>query len=153
MKRFRFNLEVLLRVYRLHEEEKKKRLAEANRELLAAEQNLAGLGREYDDCQDREGVIREKGESVARMKLYVQYMFDLKVRIEHQKITVRDRFRAVKAAREKLVEAMRRVKALERLRERRHEVWLKERRRFDMKRLDDLCSQQFIRLAREGSTA
>lgn len=153
MKRFRFNLEVLLRVYRLHEEDKKKKLAAANRELLAAEQELTRLGNDYDDSQERERAVREKNESVSQMKLYVQYMFELKRSIERQKITVRDKFRLVKTAREQLVEAMRRVKALERLKERRHEVWLKDRRRYEMKQLDDLCSLQFIRQTREASLA
>jgi flagellar FliJ protein len=153
MKRFRFNLEVLLRVYRLDEDNKKKKLGEANRELRVAEQDLVNLGRDYDASQDQERAVRTTGETAARMRLYVLYMFDLKQRIERQKLTVRDKHRLVRAAREKLVEAMRRVKAIEKLKERRKEAWKKERQRFDMKQLDDLCSQQFIRQAREGSPA
>ncbi|MFH0920768.1 MAG: flagellar export protein FliJ [Fibrobacterota bacterium] len=149
MKRFRFNLEVLLRVYRLDEEEKKKKLGEANREMLVAEQDLVNLGREYDGSQESERTVREQGESAGRMRLYVLYMFDLKQRIERQKVTVREKHIRVRAARDKLVESRRRVKALERLRERRKEIWVKERRRFEMKRLDDVCSQQFIRLHQE----
>jgi flagellar protein FliJ len=153
MRRFRFNLEVLLRVYRLDEDNKKKKLGEANRELMAAEQDLVGLGREYDNSQDSERTVRASGESAARMRLYVLYMFDLKQRIERQKLTVREKHRMVRAAREKLVEAMRRVKAIEKLKERRKEAWKKERNRFEMKQLDDMCSQQYIRQGQEASPA
>lgn len=151
MKRFQFNLAVLLRVYRRDEDEKKKRLGEANRALLMAEEELARLGTEYDECQRAEGRVRETGTSVEHLRLYTQYLFDLKRRIERQKERIRECLKAVRAAREKLIEAKRKVTALEKIREKRFLAWKKERNKFEMKRLDDICQTGFINAHREAA--
>jgi flagellar protein FliJ len=145
MKRFRFNLDALLRIYAREEEERKRKLGEANRTLMLAEAELKRLGEEYDACQHEETTRREKGESLVRMKLYLAYVFDLKGRIEKQKQTVKEAIRQVKVARDKLIEAKRRLKAIERIKEKRFQSWKKERNRFEAKVLDDLCQQKYIR--------
>ncbi len=145
MKRFSFNLEALLRIYARAEEEQKRRLGEANRMLLLSEQELKRLGEEYDDYQRKESVIREKGESLNHMKLYLMYVFDLKVRIEKQKHVVKEAYRNVKIARDRLIEAKRRLKSIERIKENRFLAWKKERLHFEAKVLDDICQQKFIR--------
>lgn len=145
MKRFRFNLGALLRVYRIDEDNKKKRLGEANRVLFAAEEELKALGNEYDGSQRDEILIRERGVSVEHLRQFTQYLFTLKGRIERQRERIRECLKAVKAAREKLIESKRRVTALEKIREKRLLAWKKDRNRFEMKRLDDLCQIQFVR--------
>jgi len=145
MKKFKFNLEALLRMYLRDEEEKKKRLGEANRALSLAEQELVRLGEEYDGCQRSEALIREKGVSVHHLRLYVQYIFDLKVRIEKQNGLVRECMRQVRLCREKLIESKRKVKSTELIKAKRKEAWRKERNTFEMKQLDDICQQQYIR--------
>ncbi|MBL8028505.1 MAG: flagellar export protein FliJ [Fibrobacteres bacterium] len=151
MKKFKFNLEAVRRLYTIHEEEKKKKLAEANRLLMQAEQELQRLGKEYDDSQDAELKRREEGESVYSMRLYIQYAFDLKIRIESQKQRVLDAARTVSAARNELIEAKRKVKSIERLKEKQLLAWKKERNRYEAKVVDDLCQQQFIRLKEEAA--
>lgn len=151
MKKFKFNLEAVRRLYTIQEEEKKKKLAEANRLLMQAEQELQRLGKEYDDSQEAELKRREEGESVYSMRMYIQYAFDLKIRIEAQKQRVVDAARAVSAARNELVEAKRKVKSIERLKEKQHLAWKKERNRYEAKVIDDLCQQQFIRLKEEAA--
>lgn len=145
MKRFRFNLDALLRIYAREEETRKRELGEANRALFISEQELVRLGREYDAYQEKEAKVREKGETVFQMRLYIQYVFDLKHRIEGQRDQVKQCMARVKQCRERLVEARRRVKAIERIRERRFEAWKKERRIFEVKLIDDLVTQKFIR--------
>lgn len=145
MKRFHFNLEALLRIYAREEEERKRKLGEANRMLLFAESELRRLGDEYDASQHEETRIREQGESLMQMKLYINYAFDLKGRIEKQKIAVRDALRQVKQMRDKLIEAKRRLMAIEHIKEKRFIAWKKERSRFEAKMLDDICQQQYIR--------
>jgi flagellar protein FliJ len=151
MKRFQFNLTALLRLYARDEEEKKRKLGEANRIMLLAEQELQRLGNEYDECQHRETEVREKGETLLHMKLYITYMFDLKHRIERQKVVVRDAAKQVRIARDRLIEAKRRVKSIERIKEKRFLLWKKERNRFEAKFLDDVCQQKFIRERAEAA--
>jgi flagellar FliJ protein len=150
MKKFAFNLEAVRKLYTLREEEKKKKLAEANRIFQQAEAELQQLGKEYDDSQEAELRRREKGETVFSMRLYIQYAFDLKNRIEEQKQRVLNAARALSTARNELIEAKRKVKSIERLKEKRFLAWKKERNRFEAKVIDDLCQQQFIRLKEEA---
>ena len=63
MRRFRFNLEALLRIYARNEEKYKKELGDANRALIEAENELVSLGNEYDLSQENEARLREKGET------------------------------------------------------------------------------------------
>jgi len=53
-------------------------------------------------------------------------------------------------ARNELIEAKRKVKSIERLKEKRLISWKKERNRFEAKVIDDLCQQQYIRLQEEA---
>jgi len=145
MKRFRFKLDVLMRLYGREEEARKKELGEANRLLLAAEQELTRLGAEYDAYQEKEAVLRTQGESVMEMRLYVQYIFDLKRRIEQKRDEVRSAMVRVKVCRDRLVEIKRKVKSIENIKQKRVDAWKKERNRFEMKTLDDLCGIQFLR--------
>ncbi len=145
MKKFRFNLEALEKLYRIKEEEKKRQLADANRLFIQAEQELTRLGKEYDDSQEMELRRRENGESVYSMRLFVQYAFDIKNRIETQKKRVIEVSRLLNEAKKEVMEAKRRVKSMDKIRERRYNLWKKERGRFEAKTLDDLCQQQFIR--------
>ena len=146
MQRFHFSLEALLRMRKREEDEKKKKLGEASRVFSLAEKELQQTGAEYDACQERETLVRTEGETVQHMRLYIQYIFDLKIRIERQKQQLLEAGRKVQEARQELMEARRRLKAIENLRDKKQEVWKKERSRFEVKLLDDLCSQQFVRL-------
>lgn len=145
MKRFQFNLEALCHLYGRQEEAAKKNLGEANRLQILAEEEFVRLGKEYDLYQDKETKRRETGETVQEMRLYIQYVFNLKRRIESQREEVKKAVIRVKLCREKLVEAKKRLKAIERIRENRLSAWKKERGKFEMKFLDDVCQQQFVR--------
>jgi flagellar export protein FliJ len=152
MKKFEFNLEAVRRLYCLKEDDKKKKLAEANKLFMQTEEELKRLGKEYDDSQEEELKRRSDGTNVYAMKLYIQYAFDLKNRIEAQKQRVIDAARALNAARNELIEAKRKVKSIERLKEKRKIAWRKDRNRFETKVIDDLCQQQYLR-NKEGIAA
>ncbi|OGJ86634.1 MAG: flagellar export protein FliJ [Candidatus Raymondbacteria bacterium RifOxyA12_full_50_37] len=145
MKRFTFNLAAVLRIYTIDEDNRKKEFGIAGRALREAQDELERLGTEYDRYQDIELARRAADESVAQMRLYTQYIFDIKRRIESQKRTVIERYRVVEQCRKRLIEATKRRKTIERIKEKRFQEWKKERQRFEMKFLDDVCQQMHIR--------
>ncbi|OGJ92995.1 MAG: flagellar export protein FliJ, partial [Candidatus Raymondbacteria bacterium RIFOXYA2_FULL_49_16] len=131
--------------YTIDEDNRKKEFGIAGRALREAQDELERLGTEYDRYQDIELARRAADESVAQMRLYTQYIFDIKRRIESQKRTVIERYRVVEQCRKRLIEATKRRKTIERIKEKRFQEWKKERQRFEMKFLDDVCQQMHIR--------
>ena len=147
MKRFKFGLETLARVYLADKEQKQRALARAQRFLGEAEDLLVRHGLDYERCQSEESLRRDKGETVVEMRLFVLYAFEIKHRIEEQKKVVVERIKEVTRARHALLESSRRVKALERLKERRLNEWKKDRSRWEREFTDEVNQQRFVRAA------
>ena len=146
MKRFKFTLEALARVYTAKQEEKQRALAQAQRSLREAESVLVAAAVEYERCQNDEAVLRDKGETVVQMRLFVQYAFELKQRIERQKKVITERLKEVNLARKILLDASRRVKALDQLKERRFGEWKKSRVRWERAFTDEINQLRFVRV-------
>jgi flagellar export protein FliJ len=145
MKRFRFGLEALARVYASDQERKQRALAQAQRRQREVEETIVRLGVDYDHCQEEESLRRAAGESVVQMRFFVQYAFDVKRRIEEQKKALLERIREADKARKALLESARRLKALENLKARRLGEWRKERSRWERAFTDEVNQLRFAR--------
>ena len=118
MNRFRFRLENVLRVRGAEEEAKKRDFGEARREARKAEERLEDTRREIEE-HDHLAEDREARPLNARdLLIHFQYSRQLERKKESNLQLLKHTEVIVDARRKELVEANRRKKTLERLRER-----------------------------------
>jgi flagellar protein FliJ len=147
---FRFSLAPVLRM-RLHAEDQRKReLGEAMRELEAAERAVEGLRAEQN-----EALAHAEGQMGAfdpqNRRQLVAFLHHLGERIQLAQAVVQEKKRAVEVATEALRKAMQDRKILERLKEIRqkdHQVWVN---RQEQKALDEHAAH-FLRRETQART-
>jgi flagellar FliJ protein len=150
MKRFRFDLEQLLRLKHWREEEAKKALAievaalEALKgKLLELQGNLEGAWKnapgDIGDIVDAQGRLHLLG--------YARHMGQL---ISGQEGEIASQSRRLKEKSDLLMKAMQERKALEKLKERRYGEWRKERNKLEYANMDE-ASAALLRRSAESA--
>lgn len=142
MKAFKFRLDPVLEQRKRVEEEKQQRLAERERELQIAVDELARLDGEYRRFAVR---LRDEHARLAgdELRLHYAHLQYLDRRIVAQHGVVAKRREAVDHARAELLEAAKERKAMERLKERRLEEYRAENARLEQRDLDDANNRRF----------
>jgi len=144
---FRFRLEPVLRVRKWTEEKLQQELARCQMAWKAALACLGALkeqkSRYRAELQDRQG----RGITAAEMNLYRAYLERLGTEILHQQDRVRELEWATEAKRLELVEASRKKKVLERLKEKKQEAHAYEETRQETRILDEVSRQNRLREA------
>jgi flagellar protein FliJ len=140
--KFEFRFQVLLDHRGRLEDIAKRDLAEAQREL---DDCLTGIKNMYAAITDaREITAREQqvGDSraVEQIRANEFFMEGQKVRIENERQKARALMSKVEDRQEKLIEAARERKKIDKLRERMKRAHKKEQRRLETKRIDDLVT-------------
>ena len=150
MKRFEFPLEALLEKRKREEEAVKLELAEKNREITAAQNELQTIEGELKGLQKEEKRRREKVKDVLPLKMSVSYRNKLKLDMLKKGEDIHTLQTERGDIRKKLVKARQKKRALELLRENRYQEWLKENKRLEQVFLDDVSQQGFIRKKRSA---
>jgi flagellar FliJ protein len=150
MKRFEFPLEALLEKRKREEEAVKLELAEKNKEILAAQNELQTIEGELKGLQEEEKKRREQVKDVLPLKMSVSYRNKLKLDMLKKGEDIHTLQMERGDIRKKLVKATQRKRALELLRENRYQEWLKENKRLEQVFLDDVSQQGFIRKKRSA---
>ena len=152
MKRFHFDLEQLLRLKRWREEEAKKALAAEVTALEALRAKLSDLRGELDDAwqmapADAGGSVDAQG----RLHLlgYARHLGQLisgqEGEIAEQSVRLRDKS-------DLLMQAVQERKVLEKLKERRHAGWRKERNKVEYANMDEAASALLRRAGESPSS-
>ena len=151
-RRFKFNLEPLLR-YRLHlEDERRRGLAQARQAVMEQNRHLMNLLSEENAGKNSLRETQQDGIDVRNLRLHQQYLLGLERRIREGYGGLQKRLGGEVRARAALAEARKRVRVLERLRERRKDRYDYELGRAEQKELDEVGLGMFHRREVEVSS-
>ena len=148
MRRFAFKLEKVLELRSFVEREWELKLAEATRNVIEVESQIASWGKRRNATSAlRTGtgavdmiVLRSREEYLTRIDMAVQRLHGELATLEEQREEVRQGYIAASSAR----------KALTRLKERRSEEYYKDALREETKVIDEIASTQAVRRIRES---
>jgi len=150
MKHFRFDLEQLLRLKRWREEEAKKALAAEVAALESLKAKLMELQGDLDDVwSNAPGNVGDTVDAAGRLHLlgYARHMGQL---ISGQEGEIAEQSRRLKEKSDLLMKAMQERKVLEKLKERRHAEWRKQRNKLEYANMDE-ASSALLRRAAEAT--
>lgn len=142
---FRFRFETLLSQRRHAEDRLQKELFEARRALADAQAALAESKKALRHCaQEMRRKLDQRFRS-ADILLYAPYLERLRREADAQQKRVSAADRNVNRTRQSLIEAMKKRKTLDRLKERQHETYLEEAARRERKFADEVAGRHHAR--------
>jgi flagellar FliJ protein len=145
MKRFHFNLQVLLDLKKRNEDNAKRELALANSLLMQARNVLFDIEQEWNQLMEDEIVRRKEGTTAEFMGRMVSYRLDLQQRGLKQDLEIQRVMAFREKKRQLLVVATKEKKAIDNIKKRKFEEWKLRYRREEAKRIDDICQIQYVR--------
>lgn len=153
MPRFRFRLERVLTVRKRQEERERMAFAAAAQRKRDAEAALAEVRRRQKEAVDEAARIMRGRPTIADLVRSHEYRLALLRREEDGIHAVAATTEAFEKARVKLVEARKRRRVLERLRERRHDEWRKAEEDAAQVELDETGLNSWLRAGEWAETA
>ena len=151
MRRFRFQLEPILRIRKRREEDVKRQLGRKNREIVGAKQDMASLEGELKGLQSGEKLRRARNEAdLQAMRASVLYRHKLKRDMVDKGNEILHLNGEAQSIRHSLTRAMQARRAIELVRERRLSEWKREANREEQAFIDDVSQQGHIRKTRGG---
>jgi len=145
MKRFSFSLEALLEMRKRDEEAVKLELARKNQEIHQAQQELVGFEKSLKQLQEEQKKTRETVTDILPLKYSVSYRNKLKLDMLKKGQDIFDLQNQRGDIRQRLVRATQRKRAIELIREKQYQEWLKENKLREQVFIDDVSQQGFIR--------
>ena len=145
MRRYRFNLEALLRHRRFVEEVRQKELAQAEQQLALEKEHLEILHQRREGLQSEMAHKLRRGVAAGETALYHRFQVRLDRQIEHQQqrvataIAERDRQRAA------LTEAMQQKKKMEKLKAKGLQQFRRKLTQAELKAMDEASVLRFAR--------
>ena len=149
MKRFRFQLETLLKVTRMKKEDAEVRFAEISRKLEDERQRLNQLLNEMQQAQqDYEEISREGRKiSIGRLMAFNSFFAWKRGQIEDQQKLILEVKRERQQRLKELMEVMSYLKSIEQLKEKRWKEYQAEALFEEQKALDEIGLQLYMRRA------
>ncbi len=145
MKRFHFPLQALLEKRKREENAVKLELAHKNREIFQARQELVDYKTELEKLQKDQKETRENISDILPLRYSVSYRNKLKLDMLNKGQFIYELENQRGDIRQRLVKATQRKKAIELIREKRYQEWLKESKLKEQVFIDDVSQQGFIR--------
>ena len=143
MKKFKYPLEAVLRLRREQEEERKRRLAEAQRKVAEQKEELEKLFYQESAETEAQRRLRQAGViDLAQVRARLLFVRSVTGKIKDGFNVLQDRVADEGARRHELVKAAQARRALERLRERRLEEWKYAAGREERKALDEIGNRR-----------
>jgi flagellar export protein FliJ len=149
MAKFRFRAEVALDLRRKQDEEAQRTLAEARRAVARAEAVLAHEDGVLRDTLARAAAEEARASDLARVIWHRQWMRRQRQVVEAARRWLGERQAVERAASDQAVMARRKLRALERLKDRLWATYVAEERRSEQKEMDVLGGLRFV--ARRGA--
>ncbi len=147
MKRFAFKLEAVLRYRRGLEEQRKREFAEVQRLVNEQEAALRALGEETSQAQKDLGALGKGHLDLPLIMAQRRYMLGLELRTARTHARLDELSVPLEQRRAALIAARKETKVLERLRERKLAVYLKDADREEARATDEIAVNQFYRKA------
>ena len=149
MKRFRFQLETLLKVTRMKKEDAEVRFAEISRKLEEEKQRLTQLLQEMQQAQnDYEEISREgRRISIGRLMAFNSFFSWKRGQIEQQQKVILETKKDRQQRLKELMEVMSYLKSIEQLKEKRWKEYQAEALFEEQKMLDEIGLQLYMRQA------
>lgn len=144
MKKFKFNLETLLKVREQQENVAKQALGEAQAALQALYQQIDDLNAEGQKTELAVEQQKSRGFSAPELAASLQYLDSLRGRVALLEDDVMRANNVVQQRRQEVAKAMQERKAIENLKEKRHEEWRKEMARAEKNFLDEQATMRFV---------
>lgn len=138
MAKFKFSLETVLKVRKIREREVQKEYALALMKVEEAKRKLVELRHMEDKAQDDLASMGRNIINIKAIRYNRQYRFHLALHIIEIIGSLNEFGKEAEKVRLRLVEATKKRKVIERLRERRLEEFLKDQDRQERKVLDDM---------------
>ena len=148
MKRFRFELEALLKLKDRAVESVKEELAHKNREILHAQEQFESIQKELKNFQAEQKEHRMAGSSVLEMRFSVNYRNKLKMDLLAGGKRVQNLQADAYIITQRLVKANQEKKSIDILREKRYLEWKKGLNAEEQRFTDDVSGQMYIRKQR-----
>lgn len=154
MKKFKFQLETLLKVTRMKKEDIEMQFAELSRKLEDQRRHKEMLLKELQQWQrDYEAISREgKRVTVLRLMQFNQFFAWKREQIELQNTMILHTKGQRQKKRKELMEAMSYLKSIEQLRGKRFQEYREEAFREEQKVLDEIGLQLTMRVRKAGET-
>lgn len=138
---FKFSLEVLLDHKRKLQDEARRVFAEAQSKVDHAVAELNGFYKQVDDTRAENQALEKSGGTLAsRLVMNDAFVEGQKIRIEHQRLKIRELKSTAEILQEQLIEAAKETKALEKLKEKQKEEFKKKQRIREMKENDEIVT-------------
>ena len=138
---FEFGLEVLLDHKRKLQDEASRVWAEAQGKVDDAVAELNGFYQQVDNTRlDNQALEKSGGALAGRLIMNDGFIDGQKIRIERQRIKIRDLKSAAEILHEQMIEAARETKTLEKLKEKQKEEYKKKLRIREMKENDEIVT-------------
>ena len=152
MKKFKFQLETLLRVTRRKKDDAEREFAEASRRLEEAREGLSTLLDEMQRGQRDYDALSQEGVrvTVGRLMTFNSFFAWKREQIEMQQGIVLQMKGEKQKKLQALMEVMSYLKSIEQLKERRYQEYLSEALQEEQKMLDEIGLQLTMRRRREG---
>ncbi len=138
MARFRFKLDPLLKHRRRLEGERQRALAALERQRLAIEDRIRAMQQRISDNKAELSRCLVGKVDTAAIRSQAAMCMQLDAQTVRLVVTLAEVYRRIERARADLLEARTHVKAIERLRERRHEQWRHAETKRETAALDEL---------------
>ncbi len=152
MKKFKFQLETLLRVTRRKKDDAEREFAEASRRLEEAREGLSTLLDEMQKGQRDYDALSQEGVrvTVGRLMTFNSFFAWKREQIEMQQGIVLQMKSEKQKKLKALMEVMSYLKSIEQLKERRYQEYQAEALQEEQKMLDEIGLQLTMRRRREG---
>ena len=152
MKKFKFQLETLLKVTRMKKEDAEVAFAEASRKVEEAREALDGLLKEMQQGQQEYEALSTEGTkvTVGRLMTFNSFFAWKREQIEMQQGIVLQMKGEKQKKLKALMDVMSYLKSIEQLKERRYQEYLSEALQEEQKMLDEIGLQLTMRRRREG---
>ena len=154
MKKFKFQLETLLKVTRRKKDDAEREFAEASRRLEEAREGLSTLLDEMQKGQRDYDALSQEGVrvTVGRLMTFNSFFAWKREQIEMQQGIVLQMKSEKQKKLKALMEVMSYLKSIEQLKERRYQEYLAEALQEEQKMLDEIGLQLTMRRRREGTS-
>ena len=141
---YTFKLEPLLNHRRYQEEVLQKELAELKSRLEKEKEKLRDLRKRKRDYLQQLQKKQKAGRPASEIQLYLHFVDYLSIKVDERNRLVRNAEQKVNTKRKDLIEAMKKRKTLDKLKEKdlqaHQKKWLKKERDF----MDEVAGQQFL---------
>ena len=150
MKRFIFNLQALLDKRNREEEEIKLELARKNIQIQDAKQEVYNLKTELEKLHYDQKNARRNTSDLVSLKFSVSYRNKLKLDMLRKNKGIHVLEKQQREIRQRLIHATQQKKAIELIRDKKYNEWLKEYQHREQVFIDDVSQQRFIRAQKEA---